>query len=61
VLKAAGTTGTTGPSLDLLKPPFARTREQVINGGRVMPAFKNVLTDAQIEAVARYVAERAGK
>lgn len=61
VLRAAGTTGTTGPNLDLLKPPFARAKRQVINGGRVMPAFKGVLTDAQIEAVARYVAQRAGK
>lgn len=61
VLGAAGTTGTTGPNLDLLKPPFARAKRQVINGGRVMPAFKGVLTDAQIEAVARYVAQRAGK
>jgi mono/diheme cytochrome c family protein len=61
VLKAAGTTGTTGPSLDLLKPSFARARKQVINGGAVMPAFKDVLSAAQIEAVARYVAAQAGK
>ncbi len=61
VLKAAGATGTTGPNLDLLKAPFARIRTQVINGGGLMPAFKNLLTDAQIEAVARYVAQNAGK
>lgn len=60
VLQAAETTGTAGPSLDLLKPPFPRVREQVINGGGLMPAFKGVLTDAQIEAVSRYVAQRAG-
>jgi cbb3-type cytochrome c oxidase subunit III len=61
VLQAAGTTGTAGPNLDLLKPPFPRAREQVINGGGLMPAFKGVLNDAQIEAVSRYVAQNAGK
>jgi mono/diheme cytochrome c family protein len=61
VLRAAGTNGTIGPNLDQLEPPFARVRTQVINGGGVMPAFKDLLTDAQIEAVARYVAEHAGK
>jgi cytochrome c6 len=60
-LKAAGTTGTQGPNLDVLKPPFSRARKQVINGGGIMPAFKNVLNDAQINAVAKYVAEHAGK
>lgn len=60
-MKDAGTTGTQGPNLDLLKPPFARIRTQVIKGGGIMPAFKGVLTDAQINAVARYVADHAGK
>ena len=60
-LKAAGTTGTAGPNLDQLKPPFDRAKQQVINGGGIMPAFKGVLTDAQIDAVAKYVAEQAGK
>jgi cbb3-type cytochrome c oxidase subunit III len=60
-LKSAGTTGTQGPNLDQLKPPFAIVKHQVINGGRIMPAFKGILNDAQIEAVARYVAQHAGK
>lgn len=60
-MKDAGTTGTQGPNLDLLKPPFARVKSQVIKGGGIMPAFKGVLTDAQINAVARYVADHAGK
>ena len=60
-LAAAGTTGTAGPNLDQLKPPFDRAKRQVINGGGIMPAFKDSLTDAQIEAVARYVADNAGK
>ena len=60
-LKAAGTTGTVGPNLDLLKPPFPRVKKQVINGGAIMPAFKGTLSDAQINAVAKYVAQHAGK
>jgi cbb3-type cytochrome c oxidase subunit III len=60
-LKDAGTSGTQGPNLDLLKPPFARVKSQVIKGGGIMPAFKGVLTDTQINAVARYVAQHAGK
>jgi len=61
VLAAAGTTGKVGPNLDQLKPPLATIRTQVINGGGVMPAFKGILTTAQIDAVARYVAQVAGK
>jgi cbb3-type cytochrome c oxidase subunit III len=60
-LKDAGTTGTQGPNLDLLKPPFLRIKNQVIKGGGIMPAFKGVLNDAQINAVAKYVAAHAGK
>ena len=60
-LKDAGTTGTQGPNLDLLKPSFAVAKNQVIKGGGIMPAFKGVLTDAQIDAVAKYVADHAGK
>jgi mono/diheme cytochrome c family protein len=60
-MKAAGTTGTAGPNLDQLKPAFDRAKQQVINGGGIMPAFKDSLTAAQIDAVARFVAEQAGK
>jgi cbb3-type cytochrome c oxidase subunit III len=60
-LKDAGTTGTQGPNLDQLKPPFPIVKNQVIKGGGIMPAFKGVLTDAQIAAVAKYVADHAGK
>ena len=60
-LADAGTTGTVGPNLDQLKPPFARAKKQVINGGALMPAFKGVLTNAQIVAVAKYVSSHAGK
>src|SRR5205814_585773 len=60
-LKNAGTTGTVGPNLDQLMPPFATVRRQVTNGGAKMPAFKAVLTKAQIDAVAKYVSSHAGK
>jgi cbb3-type cytochrome c oxidase subunit III len=60
-LKDAGATGTVGPNLDQLKPPFSIVQNQVINGGAVMPAFKGVLREAQIKAVAKYVSSVAGK
>ena len=60
-LKAADATGTIGPNLDDLKPDFARAKKQVINGGGAMPPFKGKLTDAQIDAVARFVSQFAGK
>jgi cbb3-type cytochrome c oxidase subunit III len=57
----AGTKGTQGPNLDLLKPPFDVAKHQVEVGGGIMPAFKGTLTDKQITAVARYVSSVAGK
>ena len=60
-LAAAGATGTVGPNLDLLKPPLARIQKQVIHGGAIMPPFQNVLTQAQIVAVAKFVASHEGK
>jgi mono/diheme cytochrome c family protein len=60
-LSDAGTTGTAGPSLDALKPDAERVARQVENGGRGMPAFGDQLSDAEIEAVAEYVADAAGK
>jgi len=60
-LKAAASTGTVGPNLDQLKPPLATVTRQVTNGGGVMPAFKGTLSPAQIDAVAKFVADSAGK
>jgi cbb3-type cytochrome c oxidase subunit III len=60
-LKAANASGTIGPSLDQLKPSQARVQHQVEVGGGVMPAFKGKLSDAQITAVATFVADNAGK
>jgi len=60
-LKDAGSTGTVGPNLDDAKAPELKVVTQVTNGGAVMPAFKDRLTKAQIQAVAKYVSSAAGK
>ena len=36
-------------------------KQQVINGGGAMPPFKDALTPKQIDAVAKYVSQVAGK
>lgn len=53
-LKDAGATGQVGPSLDELKPDAARVAKALRNGIGQMPAFSH-LTEAQIQALARYV------
>ena len=62
-LKAANATGTVGPNLDQVKPSESVVKNQVENGGGVMPAFgkQKILTAAQIDAVSKYVADNAGK
>ena len=60
-LADAGTSGQVGPNLDQVKAPRDRVETQVTNGGAAMPAFKGKLSDAQIESVADYVSEVAGK
>jgi mono/diheme cytochrome c family protein len=59
-LEAAGTTGTTGPNLDELQPSFDAAVEQITNGGGVMPAFGEQLSDQQIRDLAAYVVESTG-
>ena len=54
-LKAAGATGTVGPSLDQKKPTFDRVVHQVEVGGGPMPAFKGTLSAKQIQDVAAFV------
>jgi cytochrome c6 len=54
-LKAAGATGTVGPNLDQLKPPYDKILHQVEVGGGPMPAFKNTLSAKQIQDVAAFV------
>jgi mono/diheme cytochrome c family protein len=60
-LKDAGTSGTVGPNLDQLKPPYDKVVTQVTNGGAIMPPFKGKLTPQQIQDVAAYVSSVAGK
>jgi cbb3-type cytochrome c oxidase subunit III len=60
-LKDAGATGKVGPNLDQAKPPTSLVVERVTNGKDGMPSFKGKLTEAQIQAVAKYVSSVAGK
>ena len=57
VLQAAGSTGTIGPNLDESKPDLDLIVERVTNGASPMPAFKDQLTEQQIQDVAAYVFE----
>ncbi|MDP4602911.1 MAG: cytochrome c [Solirubrobacteraceae bacterium] len=59
-LAAAGSNGQVGPNLDGIAPDDARVKAIVTNGRGGMPAFADVLTDAQIDAVASYVADSTG-
>jgi len=60
-LAAAGSSGTIGPNLDESKPSLELAIERVTNGQGPMPAFKDSLTEEQIRAVAKFVADNAGK
>jgi mono/diheme cytochrome c family protein len=57
-LKDAGATGTIGPSLDELKPDAERVAKALRNGIGQMPAFPQ-LSEAQVQALARYVEKAA--
>lgn len=59
-LAAAGSSGSVGPNLDDLQPDAAAVEAQVRSGGGSMPSFEDDLSDAEIAAVAAYVAESAG-
>jgi cytochrome c6 len=60
-LRAAGAEGAVGPSLDELRPSREQVLVAVRGGVGVMPPFGDKLTPEQIDAVARYVVEAAGK
>jgi mono/diheme cytochrome c family protein len=53
--EAAGSSGTTGPNLDDASPSFEAAKQQIENGGGGMPAFKDQLSQEEIDAVARFV------
>jgi mono/diheme cytochrome c family protein len=54
-LSDAGTSGKVGPDLDEISPTEAQINEQIHNGGGAMPPFKGILSEAQIETLAKYV------
>ena len=56
-LKAAGSDGQIGPNLDLLKPKEDQIILVVTNGIGVMQAWKGILSDEEIDAVAYYIFE----
>jgi cbb3-type cytochrome c oxidase subunit III len=60
-LADAGTSGTIGPNLDQAMPALDRAIQQITNGGGAMPPFRDQLTEAQIRAIAEYVAGAAGR
>lgn len=55
-LTAADATGTIGPNLDQLRPSAEEVARRVHMGGNGMPSFARRLSDAEIDAVAAYVA-----
>jgi sulfite dehydrogenase len=59
-LKDAGAEGMVGPSLDELKPDAERVASALRSGLGIMPSYADKLTDAQIMAIARYVAHASG-
>jgi mono/diheme cytochrome c family protein len=54
-LADAGTSGSIGPDLDDLKPSYDAVVQQVTDGGGGMPAFKDQLSEKQIQDVSAYV------
>jgi cytochrome c6 len=59
-LSAAGTSGAVGPKLDGLGLDAATVRRTVRDGRGAMPAFGGDLSDAEIAAVAAFVARTSG-
>jgi mono/diheme cytochrome c family protein len=59
-LKDAGSEGAIGPILDELKPDAARVANALRNGLGNMPPYKATLSEAQILALAHYVAKASG-
>jgi cytochrome c6 len=55
-LRDAGAVGGVGPSLDELEPDSPRVAKAVREGFGNMPSYKASLSEAQIKAVADYVA-----
>jgi cbb3-type cytochrome c oxidase subunit III len=58
-LSEAGSSGTIGPNLDDSKPSVELAVERVTNGSGAMPAFRDQLSEEQIQTVAEYVSGSA--
>ena len=61
LLQAAGSDGQIGPNLDMLKPRMKQIVSAVTNGIGVMPAWEEILTEEEIEAIAYYVFNSTNK
>ena len=61
MLQAANSEGNIGPNLDEIKPSMDQIIYVVTNGIGVMQAWKGILTDEEIEAVAYYVFNSTNK
>ena len=59
-LQAAGSEGQIGPVLDELKPSVERVLAAVRGGIGLMPAYGGQLHEADLQALARFVAHSSG-
>jgi mono/diheme cytochrome c family protein len=57
VLEAAGSSGSVGPNLDESQPDLELIVDRVTNGKGVMPAFRDELSEEEIQNVSAYVFE----
>ena len=60
-LAAAGSAGAVGPNLDEAMPDYALVMDRVTNGLGGMPAYAGQLSETDIQNVAAYVSQNAGK
>ncbi len=60
-LMDAGSPKGLGPNMDMKRPSRAQTIKSVTQGVGIMPPQKGILTKQQIEDVAEYLAEVAGR
>jgi uncharacterized membrane protein len=60
-LGAADAAGTSAPNLDSARPDAALVVARVTNGQGAMPAYRGKLSDEEIEALAEYVSDAAGR
>ena len=56
-LADAKSIATIGPNLDEVRPSLEKVLATVTNGIGVMPAYQDILTKEEIEAVAHYVSK----